>query len=328
MGLVGAAAATLLSATAFTVWNQSNVNEKPYALSVLVITAVSWLAVLWYDRRDRPDSLRYPLGALYLLALGSTSHLMSVLVAPAFGVLVLLAGPAFLLRKQFWLRALPLVLLGLSVNSFLPIRAAIEPVINEGEPTCESVTETAVAVYTNGRAGCRALAANLQREQYGKPPVTQRMSTWRAQLLNYFQYFDWQWGRGLDPSEVPGNARIPVTLLFVLLGGLGLYTTYRVDRQLFAYLTTLVFVLSVALVFYLNFKYGYSLYGEIGRDRHEVRERDYFFVASFALWGMLAGIGLTWLWSIAASSFKTQRAWALASPILGIALVPLALNWG
>ena len=39
MRLVGAAAAVLVSATAFTVWNQSNVNEKVYTVSVLVIAA-------------------------------------------------------------------------------------------------------------------------------------------------------------------------------------------------------------------------------------------------------------------------------------------------
>src|SRR5688572_23802182 len=45
---VGAAVAALIGATAFTVWNQSTVNEKVYTLSVFVIAAVSWLALLWH----------------------------------------------------------------------------------------------------------------------------------------------------------------------------------------------------------------------------------------------------------------------------------------
>ncbi|MGH2604738.1 MAG: glycosyltransferase family 117 protein, partial [Dehalococcoidia bacterium] len=48
--LVGAAAATLLSATAFTVWNQSNVNEKVYTVSLFTIALLSWLAFRWRDR--------------------------------------------------------------------------------------------------------------------------------------------------------------------------------------------------------------------------------------------------------------------------------------
>ncbi|MGH7574822.1 MAG: protein O-mannosyl-transferase family, partial [Longimicrobiales bacterium] len=48
--LTGAAAATLLSATAFTVWNQSNVNEKVYTVSLFTIALLSWLAFRWRDR--------------------------------------------------------------------------------------------------------------------------------------------------------------------------------------------------------------------------------------------------------------------------------------
>src|SRR2546428_12194828 len=44
--LAGAAA----SATGFTVWNQSVVNEKVYTLSLLSIALVLWLAVRWGDQ--------------------------------------------------------------------------------------------------------------------------------------------------------------------------------------------------------------------------------------------------------------------------------------
>ncbi len=234
-----AAAAALLGATAFTVWNQSTVNEKVYTLSVLIGAIVSWLALRWYDRRDHPGSDRYVLLALYLMVLGSTNHLMSLLPAPAFAVFTLAVGPAFLLRSTFWIRAIPLVLLGLSFNVFLPIRAAQDPVINEGEPTCEAVGGTLVAVFTNGRTGCPALAANLRRDQYGKPPLTQRQAPFGAQFANWFQYFDWQWSRGLDPSPVPSRGRLPFTLLFLALGLVGLYATLRADARWLAYLGTL-----------------------------------------------------------------------------------------
>ena len=328
MARVGASVATLLSATAFTVWNQSTVNEKVYTVSVLVIAAVSWLAVLWYDRRDRPGSVRYLLVALYLLVLGSTNHLMSVLPAPALAVLTLMAGPGLLMRRQFWARAVPLIVLGLSFNLFLPVRAAEDPPINEGEPTCETVGGALGAVLTNGKVGCRALAANLRREQYGKPPVTVRMAPFSAQLLNYYQYFDWQWSRGVSASELPGTARTPFTLFFLALGGAGLFAAFRVDRRLFAYLGTLGLVLTLGLVFYLNFKYGFSLAPSVtDPGLHEVRERDYFFMAGFALWGMLAGVGLTWAWSKLASSLGGRRVALVSAPLLLVAVIPLALNW-
>ncbi|MFO8174325.1 MAG: DUF2723 domain-containing protein [Longimicrobiales bacterium] len=326
--LMGAALAVLLSGTAFTVWNQSNVNEKVYTVSVLVIATVVWLAFRWRDRRDEPQGLRYLLWAVYLLALGSTNHLMSVLPLPALGLFILLVSPAVLLNKDLWIRAVPLVILGLSFNFFLPIRAAEDPVINEGDPACESLASAAVAVYTNGKAGCDNLSRVLTRFQYRKPPLSERQATFGAQLQNYYQYFEWQWGRGLDPAPQPGGGRTPVALLFMALGFWGLWVLWKGDRGGFFLLGGLILTCTLGLVFYLNFKYGYSLAPHI-RDQslHEVRERDYFFIASFGLWGLLAGLGLTAVWQRLAGELRSSRALLFSSPVLLVAFIPLATNW-
>jgi len=329
--LVGAGAAVLLGTTTFTVWNQSNVNEKVYTLSVMILAIVTWLAILWRDRKEDPGSARYLLWAVYLMALGSTNHLMSLLPAPALGLFILVTAPAVLLRWDVWARAIPLVLVGISFNLFLPIRAAERPVINEGDPICEGVVETAVAVFSKGRAGgCPALASVLIREQYQKPPLTDRQAPLGHQLVNYFQYFDWQWARGLDPSEVPSRARLPVTLLFLALGFVGLAAVARANRESFLFLGSMAAVLSVGLVYYLNFKYGYSLAPEITDPRmHEVRERDYFFIASFIVWGALAGMGLAFLWGKLAERLGGgSRSLLITSPLLAVAFIPLVFNWG
>jgi hypothetical protein len=328
--LLGSALAALVGATAFTVWNQSTVNEKVYTLSVLVIAAVTWLGVLWSDRRDEVGSERYLLWALFLMALGSTNHLMSVLPFPALAVMVLVTKPSMFFRPAFLGRAVVLGALGLSFNFFLPVRAALDPVINEGDATCGSFLGAAAAVFTNGKAGaeCPMLADNLTRKQYQKPPVTERMAPLSSQLDNYFQYFDWQWGRGADPSELPATARLPLTLLFTLLGLLGLWAVFRADRGVFVYIAVLVATLTFGLVYYLNFKYGFSLSPHIAdRELHEVRERDYFFVGSFLIWGVLAGIGLGWTWATLASLSANARRWVVTSPVLLVALIPLPLNW-
>lgn len=325
---VGAGASALIGATAFTVWNQSNVNEKVYTLSVLIIGLVSWLAVRWYDRRDEPGSERLLLWCVFLLAIGSTSHMMSVLPAPALGVMVLMAGSGRLLRPDFLGRAVLLGLLGLSFSFVLPIRAAQDPVINEADPTCSSFGETAAAVFTGGRQGCPALGAALRREQYQAPPVTQRKAPFGAQFATYVQYFEWQWSRGLDPSELPRPARVPFTLLFFVLGLTGLYAAWRTDRVIFSYLAVLLATLTVALVVYLNFRHGYSLAGQLDQSQREVRERDYFFVAGFLLWGSLAGTGLAWAWHALARALGGGLGrYRLAAPVLAVAFVPMAFNW-
>jgi len=324
----GAGTAVLLSATAFTVWNQSTVNEKVYTISVLIIAAVVWLALRWRDLKGEPRGMRYLLWAIFLLSLGSTNHLMSVLPAPALALFVLLAGPSVLLDRRLWTRGISLVLLGISFNFFLPVRAAQNPVINEGDPTCESVVDAAVAVYTNGKAGCYNLSQVLTRFQYQKPPITDRQADFSFQLLNYFQYFDWQWARGLDSSELPGGRRLPLTLLFLLLGLWGLWHSFHRDRHAFFLLGGLALTVTVGLVFYLNFKYGYSLAPHVSdRNLHEVRERDYFFIASFGLWGLLAGLGLAAVWRQLARGISKARPYLLTSPVLAVAFIPLVSNW-
>ena len=326
MPLVGAAASALIGATAYTVWNQSNVSEKVYTLSVMIIAAISWLLLRWYDQRAKPAGLRSLLLAFYLMALGSTSHLMSVLALPATGIFILLAGPAVLLRRRFWVRVVPLLILGVSFNFFLPLRAAKRPVINEGNPVCSSFLESATAIYTNGKWGCPALGSSLTREQYGKAPLTERQASIGHQLFNYFQWFDWQWARGLDPSEQPLGGRLPVTMLFASLGLLGFVVLWRSDQAIFGYAATLVLTLTVGLVVYLNFEYGFSLAPEItDRLAHEVRERDYFFIAGFMLWGVIAGIGLTGVWAAVSDRFGGVP--LKTSPLLLIACTPLLFNW-
>jgi hypothetical protein len=326
--LVGAGAAVLLSATAFTVWNQSTVNEKVYTISVAIMAAVVWLALRWGDLKDRRAGSRYLLAVVYLVALGSTNHLMSVLPVPSLVLFILLVSPAVLLRRDLWIRAALLVVVGLSFNFFLPIRAAQNPVINEGDPTCESLTSAAVAIYTNGQAGCENLSLVLTRFQYQKPPLTNRQAPFGHQLLNYYQYFDWQWARGMDPSELPWGGRTPLTLLFLFLGLWGLWVAWQGDREAFYLLVPLTLTITIGLVFYLNFKYGYSLAPQIQpRELHEVRERDYFFIASFGLWGILAGLGLTALWQWVANALTVTRRQILAAPVLLLAFVPLGFNW-
>src|SRR2546428_5638670 len=98
-------------------------------------------------------------------------------------------------------------------------------------------------------------------------------------------------------------------------------------------MTTLILTLSVALVFYLNFKWGYAqAFGGPGLE-HEVRERDYFFIASFAAWGVWVGIGIAtlmqWIDEALAARAATPapaRLWAPSALVLLLALVPLAGN--
>ncbi|MGD8602864.1 MAG: DUF2723 domain-containing protein, partial [Gemmatimonadota bacterium] len=326
--LIGAAAAVLVSATAFTVWNQSNVNEKVYTVSLLTIALLTWLAVRWQENLGKGKDDHLLILMSFILALSVGNHLMAFLVAPAIGLFVVFVHPKTLLNWKLYVGGLVAMILGLSVHLLLPIRAGLGPVINEAAPTCPNITSAIGAIVTYGNAGCQALSDALQRNQYLKPPLLPRQAPLSAQLINYLQYFDWQWARSLDGvNTVFGGLRLPFTMLFTGLGVWGAIEHGRRDKPSFVFMATLFATVSIALVFYLNFKYGYSLQAPVqDRSLHEVRERDYFFLVSFSVWGLWAGIGIVTLWREAAMELKTTL--AKASPILGIALLPLVLNWG
>jgi len=329
--LVGAGVAVLVSSTAFTVWNQSNVNEKVYTVSLLTIALLSWLAIRWQERlgKGKDDNLLVLMA--FILALSVGNHLMAFLAAPAIGVFILMVRPGALANWRLYPAGVVAVLLGLSIHLFLPLRAEDQPVINEGAPECPTVTSAVVSVATYGNAGCEPLNESLTREQYkvegapGPGLFGERQAPISAQLTNYLQYFDWQWARsiaGRDPTFPLG--RTLFSMLFVALGVWGAMEHYQRDRKSFAYVATLFATLSLGLVWYLNFKYGYS-FPQGSMDATEVRERDYFFVVSFSLWGLWAGVGLAAVWLSLAQ--RSRRGLRVASPVLLLAFLPLALNF-
>jgi len=357
---LAALAGALVCATAFTVWNQSVVNEKVYTLSLVSIALILWLIVRWDDQPAGEAHDHHLLLIVYLLALTSTNHMMGVLVGPVVAVLLFpplmtrratsdqgrltewsqwfgflaifavlmatgmeekgyliaagimfAAALAFALYTGNWrftLALLGVAAVGISVYIFLPLRARHFPPINEGEPTT-----------------WEALLAVLTRQQYGKPPITERQADFIAQLLMWVTYFRWQWGHDFQQ-----NVQAFLATIFGFLGLLGAWRHFRADRRQALAMMTLMFTLTLLLIYYLNFKYGYSQYLPRSLPR-EVRERDYFFMCSFALWGIWVSMGLATLMEWVQDGLRERIAdetkrWMYALPVLAIALIPLAGN--
>ena len=110
---------------------------------------------------------------------------------------------------------------GITPYLYLYIRSGQHPVINEAAP-----------------ATFDALLAVIRRAQY--PPRTplddptvphgpdnpgRTLGLIGLQVLNYFQYFDWQWARSLVAP-----VRAVVTVAFFSLGVQGLFAQRRSDR--------------------------------------------------------------------------------------------------
>jgi hypothetical protein len=252
---------------------------------------------------------------LFLAVTGKWAAIVDGPIEERVIVLALLAGalgyvawkdPVEFRQPAIYLAGL-VVVVGISLNfTFLPMRAAQFPPINEGEPT------------TWG-----ALWSVLNREQYAKPDLRERMADFGSQLAHYMQYYAWQFGR-----DWPG-ARRALAGLFGLVGLAGAVVQWRRDRRAAAAMTALMLTVTVLLIYYLNFRYGYSIRPRENLDR-EVRERDYFFVASFQLWGLWVALGLGGLWAwlqrITRDRLGPANAWVGTAPILLVALIPLLGN--
>jgi hypothetical protein len=334
--IVGAVLAAVIGATAFTVWNQSVVNEKVYTVSLTGIAIVSWLAVRWSTSPDRPSADRLLVMIAYLCGLGYANHMAGMLAAPAVGVAVIVRRPATVLRGKLLLACVIALVVGLTPFATQPIRAAYFPALNEGEPTaCRTKLEFSC---TFSAETYRAFMYNFNRGQYGKPNLSDRQASFGEQVGMWWLYFKWQWIRDAR-SEYP----FPQALLaatFLVLGLFGAWVHYQRHRQSFWYFGTLMFTMTLLLIYYLNFKLGNSQ-DPGSQAPHEVRDRDYFFLWSYSAWGVWAALGLVYVWESIASLIgsrearvgrtaiaePTVRSWISASPALLLAVVPLASNW-
>ena len=246
------------------------------------------------------------LGSTGLIVLGSLCFAGAAIYAASGG-----AG-------AFALLTLAIAAIGITPYLYLYIRSAQNPPINEAAP-----------------ATFDALLAVIRRAQY--PPRTplddptvahgpdnpgRSLALFGIQMADYLVYFTWQWAK-----SVTAWGQLIVTLAYVTLGVRGSLAQRRADRPAWWLLAGLFLVTGPALVVYMNFRPGFGRWFESypASSAHEVRERDYFFVVSFIVWGLWAGMGLVALarslWSRAGSVRR------LAPATLLFALIPVALNW-
>jgi hypothetical protein len=218
----------------------------------------------------------------------------------------------------FALLTLLIAAIGVTPYLYLYIRSAQNPPINEAAP-----------------ATVEALLAVIRRAQY--PPRTplddptvshgpdnpgRTLALFGIQLADYFVYFVWQWAKSAAAS-----VQVVMTLVFFSLGLRGALAQRRADRPAWWLLLLLFLVTGLGLVIYMNFRPGFARWFDSypSGTAHEVRERDYFFVVSFIIWGIWAGMGLLVLARGLLARWATARRFA---PVLVLlAAVPLTLNW-
>jgi len=199
----------------------------------------------------------------------------------------------------FW-ATIVLVIIGISTELYLPIRSKkltelykdktaqerylkgenITPRINECEPG-ESF---------------KTFDDALHRRQYGPqylfPRKTQEKTGYSVieayfwQIALFIRYLSWQ----IAPEDVNRFLRGLLLTIFYGAGIWGIFELFRRETKLFTLLMLIMFMLSFAMIGYLNLKFSPSDSNPKHQER-EVRERDYFFHTTDVYWGLLVGIG-------------------------------------
>ncbi|MEZ4457914.1 MAG: DUF2723 domain-containing protein [Gemmatimonadales bacterium] len=242
-------------------------------------------------------------------------------------VVVLLGCLAFAATSgalPFGLLAVFVALIGVTPYLFLYLRSPQGPFVNEAAPGTWD-----------------ALLAVIQRAQYpprsplddptfahGPDNPGRNLTIIGLQLLNYIQYFDWQWAKTIGARIGALPVRTLITALFFSLGFQGLLAHRRADRSSWWLLFTLWGATGLGLMAYMNFKPGFSVGWKLfpEPEMHEVRERDYFFVLSFVVWGCWAAIALAG-WVRTFATRLAGRTPQLAYAGFLVALIPPIANY-
>jgi hypothetical protein len=307
--------------------------------SMIVLPPV-FLFIILVDKEKRTDWRIW----LTAIGLGVIIKDMPLYIWVGAGMTVFTALMAFMEGKHqkqwqfcFWITLFAFI--GFSSHLYIPIRSALDPMINENHPE----TWTAFKEF-------------LQRKQYGSEDMFGRMfwrrGTWAHQLgieghmgyggFHLTQFFKFS---PLDTEQWFGFAKLFIYLIptgFMLYGW---YSIYKKNRNIGIFLISLFLLTSVGLVFYMNFADGtrsefrdYTYWVNAGKPgpeplvHREVRVRDYFWAAAFMYLGMWVGIAATalmhYLFTNRSSVLRTTIAPVIAVLLIASPAVPLTQNWG
>ncbi len=203
----------------------------------------------------------------YLIGTGFGQGSLGKYIFALFVIGVLMYYLRDYVQPRVWFFALLMVILGLSTHLILPIRAAADPFINEGDPST-----------------MQRFIDYIFRKQYGPTSFTVRRAPIFMQLdFHFLRYFSWQFFDAQVISNFLNVSKQFIYTIFqfivVTLGLTGFYYQFKKSKRSFIYLASFFFMASIAMILVMNLSSA------------EVRDRPYFFITAYMLWAFWMGIG-------------------------------------
>lgn len=267
------------------------------------------------------------------------------LVAVIIGFITLIAMKKFHVQVRMAILGFLLVTLGFSTYSMVIIRANHEPALNENNPD-----------------SFKMLYSYLNRDQYGSYPLLKGANydnrlgqidfntnkflprRWNPEKVNeyskyssdfeyfwsyqfghiYFRYFMWNFvGRAGDNHHAPwvftdasqdwsDSKGYPSRYFAIpfILGLLGIYFHFKKDWKTGSAMAVLFIMMGFGLVVYFNMA------------EPQVRERDYFFIGSFYVFALWAGIGTYMLADYLRTKLNNNHLAAVGVAVVALIIAP------
>jgi len=267
---------TTLFALSFAFWRWS-VCAEVYSLQELFIIGAIYITLRYRFNQDTGDQRAIFLGA-FILCLGLGAHMTNALYIPAFGLFFVLTN-----RKALSLRVLGLSaffgLLGFSIYLYLPLRCVAGTPLPLGTPS------------TLGRFWDHITASRTIKGEGGL--LEQNFTPYSLRNL---------------PSQLErylGNLTTELSLLGLIMGGVGLFALMRKDPRLCC-LTSLIFLAN--LFFFRNWRASFG------------------FIPSFLIYTIWIGVGVyqicysSWNYLEQRRDSLLHQGWISASLILAMLL--------
>ncbi|MDR2591439.1 MAG: DUF2723 domain-containing protein [Chitinispirillales bacterium] len=271
----------------------------------MIIFPPAFLFMILWDEKKRTDWRLWITGIMMSVVIYSLSTF--VVLGAITLVVTLIMSLTSQEHKYEWRFCFFLAffaIIGYSVHITIPIRAALDPMINENHPSTLD-----------------ALVGFLERRQYGSESMISRMF-WRRGLWSNQFGIEEHMGFGgfhltqffrLGPTDtavsffkagfIQGMSKLIIYLIPTAFMLYGWSYLYKKNRHAAVFLISLTLLTTIGMVFYMNFadglrpeRYDYEQWIRAGQPgpmptvHREVRVRDYFFTAGFMYFGMWIGL--------------------------------------
>ncbi len=359
-GLVG----SLLAAFAYTYWNNA-VEAEVYGPAMMITNLVVYLSMLWYEKREKPDSDRYLVAIPFLLYLGISIHLTTMIILPPIFLFVIFSSPEKRKDPFFWLTWLILFSVATTFGMFLwaiafglvfTLIGAIATHLSspgKGRSKARRMSRRlglafitlflatmafGLSLYTiirsshdplideNDPETIEGFADYMDRKQYGQESMWELMFKRKGLWKNQLGNHPRMGFWGFFRIQWSDIKTSANGLIPFAIALFAIFYFAPKHKQFWLLLFLALLVCTLGLVIYINFSDGTQ------GIKLEVRDRDYFFTPGYMFFSAWIGIGIAAILAI----FDKLRKQAKLSEIFTLVIlgiftflpaIPLKANW-